>query len=117
MRGIPRRPEQWKRKRNWLRAQMKRAPKPPPSSPPTTSRPSTWRILRAAGIAVPEQVAIVGAENYLLAPDAMITPISSVTPISKPRYRGAALLDDLMNGKKAPKRPSASPPPVDRAEQ
>lgn len=32
----------------------------------------------AAGIAVPEQVAIVGAENYLLAPDAMITLISSV---------------------------------------
>ena len=54
----------------------------------------------SAGIAVPEEVAIVGAENNLLAPDAMHTPISSVDMnLTTLGYRGAALLDQLMKGK------------------
>ena len=64
----------------------------------------------AAGINVPEQVAIVGAENYLLAADAMNTPISSVdTNLETLGYTGAALLDDLMAGKKPPKSPIRVP--------
>jgi LacI family transcriptional regulator len=60
----------------------------------------------SAGLHVPEQVAIVGAENYLLAPDAMRTPVSSVdTNLETLGYTGAALLEDLMRGRKAPERP------------
>jgi LacI family transcriptional regulator len=63
-----------------------------------------------AGLDVPEQVAIVGAENYLLAPDVMHTPISSVdTNLETLGYRGAELLDRLMNGKPAPKEPIRIP--------
>jgi LacI family transcriptional regulator len=61
-------------------------------------------------LAVPEQVAVVGAENYLLAADAMHTPISSVdTNLEVLGYRGAALLDQLMAGKASPKDPIRVP--------
>ena len=103
--------EQWQRKRNWLGAQMKRAPKPLAVFAANDEQAlDVLESCEAAGIAVPEQVAIVGAENYLLAPDAMITPISSVdTNLETLGYRGAALLDDLMNGKKSPKTPIRVP--------
>ena len=59
---------------------------------------------------MPDQVAIVGAENYLMAPDAMRTPISSVdTNLEALGYRGAELLDRLMAGKAAPKGPIRVP--------
>lgn len=65
---------------------------------------------QAAGIAVPEDVAIVGAENYLLAPDAMLTPISSVdTNLEQLGYCGAVLLDKLMDGARPPKEPVRVP--------
>ena len=64
----------------------------------------------SAGIAVPEQVAVVGADDYLLAPDAMPIPISSVdTNLEMLGYRGAALLDDLMSGKNPPASPIRIP--------
>jgi LacI family transcriptional regulator len=63
-----------------------------------------------AGLSVPEQVAIVGAENYLLAVDAMRTPISSVdTNLEEQGYEGAALLDRLMNGERSPGEPIRVP--------
>jgi LacI family transcriptional regulator len=62
------------------------------------------------GIVVPDEVAIVGAENFLLAPDTMHTPISSVdTNLHLLGYQGAALLDRLMNGKDAPEAPLRIP--------
>ncbi len=64
----------------------------------------------SAGLAVPERVAIVGADDYLLAPDAMPIPISSVdTNLELLGYRGAALLDELMNGAPAPESPIRVP--------
>jgi LacI family transcriptional regulator len=55
-------------------------------------------------------VAIVGAESYLLAPDAMHTPLSSVdTNLEALGYRGAQLLDQLMTGKPAPAEPVRVP--------
>jgi LacI family transcriptional regulator len=63
-----------------------------------------------ARLAVPEQVAIIGAENYLLAPDAMQTPISSVdTNLETLGYRGAELLEELMRGKRPPSTPIRVP--------
>ena len=64
-----------------------------------------------AGIAIPEQVSIVGAENYLVAVNVMHTPISSVDMnMELLGYRGAALLDELMNGKPPPGEPIRVPP-------
>jgi LacI family transcriptional regulator len=102
---------QWTRKRNWLAARLKQAPKA--LAVFAANDQHALEVLDAcemARLAVPEQVAIVGAENYLLAPDAMRTPISSVdTNLETLGYNGAALLEDLMNGKPSPARPIRVP--------
>lgn len=98
--------EHWARKRSWLAAQMKRAPKPLAVFAANDEQAlDVLESCQSVNIAIPEQVAIVGAENYLLAPDAMLTPISSVdTNLEQLGYTGAALLEKLMNGNKAPEQ-------------
>ena len=103
--------EIWKRKRKWLVAEMKRAPKPLAVFAANDQQAlDVLESCESIGIAIPEQVAIVGAENYLLAPDAMHIPVSSVdTNLEALGYHGAELLDQLMNGKPAPKEPIRIP--------
>jgi LacI family transcriptional regulator len=104
--------EQWKRKRSWLAAELKRAPKPLAIFAANDQHAvDVLEAAEAADLAVPDEVAIVGAENYLLAPDAMDIPLSSVdTNLEMLGYRGAELLDGLMRGKPAPKEPIRIPP-------
>jgi len=103
--------EMWKRKRKWLIAEMKRAPKP--LAVFAANDQLALDVLESCeniGIGVPEQVAIVGAENYLLAPDAMPIPVSSVdTNLETLGYCGAELLDQLMSGKRPPNEPIRIP--------
>jgi LacI family transcriptional regulator len=103
--------EQWSRKRSWLAAQLKRAPKPVAVF--AANDQHALDVLEScdlARLAVPEQVAIVGAENYLLAPDTMRVPLSSVdTNLEMLGYRGAALLDELMHGRQTPRHPLRIP--------
>ena len=105
--SVSRRYQEWKRKRKWLAARIAKAPKPV-----AVFAPSDWMavdILETCeniGLSVPEQVAIVGADNLLLAADVMRTPITTVDPnLELMGYRGAELLDDLMDGKPAPTEP------------
>jgi LacI family transcriptional regulator len=103
--------DQWKRKLAWLAARLKKLPKPIAIF--AANDQQALDVLEAAemaDVAVPDQVAIVGAENYLLAPDAMHIPISSVdTNLETLGYRGAELLDTLMSGKRAPHAPIRVP--------
>lgn len=103
--------EQWQRKRRWLATQLKQLPKPLGVFAANDEQAlDVLDSCEAMGLAVPEQVAIVGAENYLLAPDAMHTPISSVdTNLETLGYRGAELLDELMSGRTPPKTPLRVP--------
>jgi len=103
--------DQWRRKRNWLAARMRQAPKPLAIFAANDEQAlDVLESCESARLAVPERVAIVGAENYLLAPDAMHTPISSVdTNLETLGYRGAELLDRLMTGKPVPKAPIRIP--------
>ena len=74
--------DQWKRKRKWLVSQLK--PMAKPLAVFAASDEQALEVLEScesAGIMVPEEVAIVGAENNLLAQDAMLTPISAWTQI------------------------------------
>ena len=98
---------QWKHKRNWLAAQLRHAPKPLALFAATDDHAlDVLETCESAGLSVPEQVSIIGMDNSLLAVDAMRTPISSVDPnMEMVGYRGAALLNDLMHGKAAPKEP------------
>lgn len=103
--------DQWKHKRDWLAARIKQAPKPLAVFAANDDQALTvLEACESAKLAVPENVAIVGAENYLLAVDAMATPISSVdTNLESLGYRGAELLDRLMNGRAAPPEPIRVP--------
>lgn len=96
--------QEWRRKLKWLATQLKTAPKPVGVFAANDQQAlDVLEACESAALAVPESVAIVGAENYLLAPEAMHTPISSVdTNLETLGYRGAALLDSLMQGKPAP---------------
>ena len=102
---------EWQRKRKWLTAQMKQAAKPLAVFAANDQQAlDVLESCESAGIKIPEEIAIVGAENYLLAPDAMRTPISSVdTNLELLGYRGAELLDQLMSGQKPPTSPIRIP--------
>ena len=75
--------EEWSKRRAWLAAQIKQAPKPLAVFAANDQLAvDVLEVCEQSGLSVPEQVAIVGAENYLLAVDAMRTPISSVVKAS-----------------------------------
>ena len=99
--------EQWKQKRHWLTQQLKHAPKPVGIFGANDDHAlELLECCENAGLAVPEEVSIIGADNSLLALDAMRTPISSVdTNLQMVGYRGAELLGQLMHGKPAPAEP------------
>jgi len=103
--------EEWSKRRAWLAAQMRQAPKP--LAVFAANDQLGVDVLEAcnqSGLSVPEQVAILGAENYLLAVDAMRTPLSSVdTNLEEQGYEGAALLDRLMRGGRSPAEPLRVP--------
>ncbi len=102
---------QWKIKRQWLAAQLRKAPKPLAIFAATDDQAlEILEICEASGLEVPEQVSIIGMDNSLRAVDAMRTPISSVdTNLALLGYRGAALLDELMQGKRPPPEPIRVP--------
>ncbi|TAL00972.1 MAG: helix-turn-helix domain-containing protein [Verrucomicrobia bacterium] len=103
--------ELWRRKRQWLMSELKKFPKPVAVFAANDEHAlDVVEACQNAGLVVPEQVAIVGAENYLLAPDAMTTPISSVdTNLELLGYSGAELLDQLMHGQRSPREPLRIP--------
>ena len=92
---------QWKLKRKWLAQELKRAPKPLGIF--ATSDDHALEILETCedgGIAVPEQISLIGMDNSLLAVEAMPIPVSSVNSnLELVGYRGAELLHQIMNGK------------------
>ena len=103
---------QWKHKRCWLAAQLRHAPKPLAFFAANDDYALEGiETCESVGLAVPEQVSIIGMDNSLLAVDAMHTPISSVDRnLEMVGYQGAELLDRLMQGKPAPKKPIRIPP-------
>jgi LacI family transcriptional regulator len=103
---------QWKHKRRWLASELKKAPKPVALCAATDDHAlEVLETCESSGVAVPEEVSLIGVDNSLLAVDAMHTPISSVdTNMELTGYRGAELLDQLMRGNPAPKEPIRIPP-------
>ncbi len=103
--------EHWKQKQLWLSSQLRRLPKPLAIFAANDQHALDLLLAcETASLRVPDDVALVGAENYLLAPDAMHTPISSVdTNLELLGYRGAELLDGLMRDNRAPREPVRVP--------
>lgn len=102
---------EWQRRLRWLARSLAQLPKP--LGVLAANDQQALEILEACELAklnVPETVAIVGVGNYLLAPNAMNTPISSVdTNLELLGYRAADALDKLMRGGKIPAQPIRSP--------
>jgi LacI family transcriptional regulator len=98
---------QWKDKRRWLAVELKKAPKPLALFAATDDHAlEIIEVCETMGIAVPEEVSVVGMDNALPAVEAMRTPISSVDQnFTMLGYRGAELLDQLIHGKREPTRP------------
>ena len=103
--------EEWTRRREWLVTQLRQAPKPLALFVANDHLAlDVLESCSAAALRVPEDVAIVGAGNYLMAIDAMQTPISSVdTNFAEQGYEGACLLDRLMHGQPVPPEPVRIP--------
>lgn len=103
--------DQWNRRQSWLATRLTRAPKPLAVFAANDQQAlDVLESCEVAGLKVPDEVAIVGAENYLLAPDAMHTPISSVdTNLELLGYRGAEVLDEMMRGGRPPQTPIRVP--------
>lgn len=103
---------QWKDKRRWLAVELKKAPKPVGLYAATDDHAlEIIEVCETAGISVPGEVCVVGMDNSLLAVDSMRTPISSVDQnFVMQGYRGAELLDQVMQGKPQPSKPILLPP-------
>lgn len=66
---------------------------------------------RDAGVAVPDEVAVIGVDNDELLCDLSMPPLSSVVPDSRRAgYEAARLLDQLLAGRKVPTEPVLVPP-------
>lgn len=72
---------------------------------------ATLETCRAAGIRVPEQVAVIGVDNDEFMCNLATPPLSSVAvDAERVGYEAAALLDKLMEGEPRPKKPILIPP-------
>lgn len=98
---------QWLRRREWLLNQLKVAEKPVAIFTANgTLAVEVQELCVDANIGVPSEVAIVGIDDYLLSVGATNRSISGVdTNLEEQGYQGAALLDRMMRGAKAPARP------------
>ena len=102
---------EWQRRLRWLAKSI--ASLPGPLGVLAANDQQALEVLEACEMAkrkVPEEVAIVGVGNYLLAPNSMPTPISSVDMnLELLGYKAAATLDGLMRGNRVPAQPVRVP--------
>ena len=98
---------EWAQRREWLLAQLQRAPKPIAIFVANgTLAVEVQELCDQAGIAVPGEIAIVGIEDYLLSVGGAHRSISGVdTNLEEQGYQGAAVLDRMMRGGRVPPKP------------
>ena len=73
--------------------------------------PPVTQACREAGVAVPEEVAIIGVDNEEVICGICDPPLSSICPNHEEvGYQGAALLDRMMTGGAPPTKPIVVPP-------
>ncbi len=91
---------------DWLQSELPRLPLPVGIMAQSDHR-ATYLLsaCEAAGLSVPEQVAVVGVDNDEQACELAAVPISSVDCNRETMaYEGAQLLDQLMHGSRPPRR-------------
>ena len=105
-------PNSWKSMRRWLERHLRSAPKPLAVFAHNDYDASHVEdVCRAAGLAVPEEVAILGVDDNELICLNQPVPLSSIAHnLVQVGYEGAALLDRLIDGEKPPRQPILIPP-------
>ncbi len=96
----------------WLVRQLRRLPKPLGLMAQSDHRAySVINACETAGLAIPEQVAVVGVDNDPYTCEFAPVPLTSIdSNRAELAYRGAELLDRLMHGQPAPSEPILIPP-------
>ena len=96
----------------WLTRQLRDLPRPLGVMAQSDHRAYLFvNACEAAGLAIPEQVALVGVDNDEYTCEFAPVPITSVDSNREElAYRGAVILDRLMQGQPAPAEPIIVPP-------
>lgn len=104
--------DEWAAKCDFLEGRLQAIPKP--AAVFTFRDADAANVLDAcadAGLAVPEEIAILGTDNNELICESLRVPLSSVNhDLEGLGYEGATLLHRLMHGARAPKRRRLVPP-------
>jgi LacI family transcriptional regulator len=97
----------WVARQRWLEREILAAPKPVAIFTANGAHAlEVLEVCESHGIRIPDDVAIIGWEDGLLVGQANLRSITTVDPnYEELGYRGAALLDALMNGEKPPAKP------------
>ncbi len=105
-------PDSWTRMRRWLERLLLRAPKPlAVFAFNDYDAANVEDVCRAAGFAVPEEVAILGVDDNELVCQNQPIPLSSIKhDLARVGYESAALLDRLIDGEAPPATPILIPP-------
>ncbi len=105
-------PDDWKRMRQWLRRCLLNTPKPLAVFANNDYDASKVEdVCRSAGLGVPEEIAILGVDDNELICLNQPVPLSSIAhDLTRVGYEGASLLDRLIDGSPAPKKPILIPP-------
>ncbi len=94
----------WAERQSWLAGCISKLPKP--LAVFAQHDTLAFDVVEAAnncGIRVPEEIALIGSENDEMACECCAVPLSSVDcNMEEVAYRGAALLDRMMNGESMP---------------
>jgi LacI family transcriptional regulator len=99
-------PDEWSKRRTWLAKHLKSLPKPIAVFAANGSLATeVMEICEQVGLAVPQQVAVVGIADYLLSVSGAHEISTVDTNLEEQGYQAAALLNRLMNGEKPPAEP------------
>lgn len=98
----------WIARQTWLREVLEAAEKPiGVFAANGTHALEVDEVCESAGLRVPDDVAIIGVEGDLLVGQDTLCSITTIDPnYEELGYQGAALLDQLMSGGKAPAKPT-----------
>lgn len=110
--ACPHSPDDWKRMRLWLQRHLLKAPQPLALFANNDYDASKVEdVCRSAGLAVPEEIAILGVDNNELICLNQPVPLSSIAhDLTHVGYEGASLLARLIDGSPLPETPLLIPP-------
>jgi LacI family transcriptional regulator len=105
------RPDTREQRRVWLEQRLKALPKPLAVLARDIEAVEVLEACLSAGLAVPDQVSVLGIDNTEAICDSLYISLSSIDPnLELIGFEGATLLDRLIQGEEAPETPIYIPP-------